>query len=411
MQATAIIKAVQNVTKKWARQRKAEERAANAEARRSRVMTRSSRESLKDVVFCHIEDAYKAVSDDGKLPAHARQIMYDVRRRIQDDTDEQLNDSYFTQNLLPTFIGEFPDIASDWDIVFDARGHFQEPHTHSNVSLGTLDVRWYLGGTRDKDNIVFDPGELYPTHGPLNRFDAILFIEKEGFMPLFNAVKLTERFDLAIMSTKGLSNTAARQLVDQLCGEHDIPLLVLHDFDKAGFSIAGTLQRDTNRYSFYHEIQVIDLGLRLDDVKTWDLEAETFYTNASPSSMSQNLRRNGATEDEIDFIVNQRKRVELNAFRSAEMVEFIETKLAKHGIKKVAPDVDTLEAAYRRALEIKYIKQRFTELKAEAKKLSESAKVPPLKHKVAKMLKEVPTMPWDRAIANLAGNDVGSERK
>ena len=32
----------------------------------------------------------------------------------------------------------------------------------------------------------------------------ILFIEKEGFMPLFEAVQLAERFDLAIMSTKGM---------------------------------------------------------------------------------------------------------------------------------------------------------------------------------------------------------------
>ena len=99
-------------------------------------------------------------------------------------------------------------------------------------------------------------GAAFSTRGPRHRFGAILFIEKEGFMPLFEAVHLAERFDIAIMSTKGVSVTAARQLVDELCGEHDIPLLVLHDFDKSGFTIVGTLQRDTRRYSFENAIEV-----------------------------------------------------------------------------------------------------------------------------------------------------------
>jgi DNA topoisomerase VI subunit A len=77
-----------------------------------------------------------------------------------------------------------------------------------------------------------------------------LFVEKEGFDPLLKAAHIDEKFDLAIMSTKGMSVVAARALVDEICHDHDIPLLLLHDFDKAGFSIAGTLQRDTRRYEF-----------------------------------------------------------------------------------------------------------------------------------------------------------------
>ena len=135
------------------------------------------------------------------------------------------------------------------------------------VPLGTLHVRNYLHRI-DKHKV----GDLnfnilerrYPTFGPKNAYGAILFIEKEGFFPLFEEVKLAERYDLAIMSTKGMSVTAARKLVDRLAGDHDIPLLVLHDFDKSGFSIVGTLRRATRRYSFANPIEVIDLGLRLD---------------------------------------------------------------------------------------------------------------------------------------------------
>jgi hypothetical protein len=70
-------------------------------------------------------------------------------------------------------------------------------------------------------------------------------------------VNLAKRFDIALMSPKGMSSTAARTLVDHLF-EHRIPLLVLHDFDKAGFSIIGTLKRDTRRYSFDNKVKVIE---------------------------------------------------------------------------------------------------------------------------------------------------------
>src|SRR4029453_6287398 len=129
----------------------------------------------------------------------------------------------------------------DWDVVYDDRGHFIEPHTEHRLGLGTIAVRDYLVEVENHADAYDDLPNIelaesqFPTIGPGNRFGAILFIEKEGFMPLFEAVHLAERYDLAIMSTKGVSVTAARKLVDELCGEHEIPLLVLHDFDKSGF--------------------------------------------------------------------------------------------------------------------------------------------------------------------------------
>jgi hypothetical protein len=90
----------------------------------------------------------------------------------------------------------------------------------------------------------------------------LLYIEKEGFLPLFDAVHLV-RHDLAILSNKGMSVTASRELADTLCALYDIPLLVFHDFDKAGFSIFGTLQKNTRRYSFRNPIKIIDMSMRL----------------------------------------------------------------------------------------------------------------------------------------------------
>ena len=88
----------------------------------------------------------------------------------------------------------------------------------------------------------------------------MLFLEKEGFTQILEAAKIAERFDIAIMSTKGMSVTAARMLVEELCGKRGLPLFVLHDFDLAGFSIKKTLTESGERYQFKHKINFIDLG-------------------------------------------------------------------------------------------------------------------------------------------------------
>jgi hypothetical protein len=246
--ADDIVIALRAVTKVWAKQRKQEERHASAEANRLQRFWRSRRETQKEVAWECMEVAYLAASSNDSLPATARQVMYAARPVIQERTGKQLDDQYFTQTLLPDYMEEH-DV--DWDVVFDDRGHLREPHTGYTIGLGTLSVRHYQ---RKIEQFGFkEPsfaGGTVVTCGPSGCFGAVLFIEKEGFMPLFEAVNLAERFDIALMSTKGLSNTAARHLIDQMCGGRKIPLLVLHDFDKAGFSIVGTLQRDTRRYSF-----------------------------------------------------------------------------------------------------------------------------------------------------------------
>lgn len=406
MDAEAITKLVQGVTKKWAKQRKAEERQANAKARRYEALTRSSRITIREAAWEVMEKAYLKASSNGTLPAHARQIMYAARGRIQELTGRTtLDDQYFTQTLLPDFMAEHADETAGWDVVFDARGHFEEPHTKRVVSLGTLEVREYLEkvGMPDADELELElpRGDRFPTHGPENRFGAILFIEKEGFLPLFRKVKLAERYDVAIMSTKGMSVTASRLLIDQLCGRHErLRLLVLHDFDKAGFSIVGTLQRDTRRYEFENEIEVVDLGLRLGDVKANRLESETVhYRNSNPT---WNLRENGATDEEIKFLSGdgyRGQRVELNAFTSADLVRWIEEKLKDHRVEKVVPDGECLDEAYRRALEIELLEEELEGIREKVRGRVKEAKVPRgLASRVRKRFKADPELSWDEAL-------------
>lgn len=274
----------------------------------------------------------------------------------------------------------YANATREWDVVFDARGHFAEPHTPVIVPLGTLDVRRYL---RDIESFgipgpasefeVTEERMPFPTKGPRRRYGAVLFIEKEGFLPLFRTLQLAERFDIAIMSTKGLSVTASRALVDKLCGRGEpdaVPLLVVRDFDKAAFSIVKTLAGDTRRYEFENEVKVIDLGLRLADVEAEGLASEDVTYTGDPR---KNLKANGATDAEIQYLCSEKvggqyvgQRVELNAFSSDAFIRWLEAKLVDHGVQKVIPSAADLTAAFKRSLVVEWLRHQMDDLVVDA---------------------------------------------
>ena len=80
--ADALIESVLSVTKNWAKQRKAEERHAAALNNRIYRMSRLREDTIKDLAYAVMEQAYLKASANGTLPAHARQIMYQARPLI-----------------------------------------------------------------------------------------------------------------------------------------------------------------------------------------------------------------------------------------------------------------------------------------------------------------------------------------
>jgi hypothetical protein len=258
-----------------------------------------------------MEAAYMAASGGGRLPASARQIYYQARPKIMAATDEKALDyNYFSQTLLPNYIEEH---GVGWDVVYDARGHLIEPHSNRRIGCGTIEIDNYLAALKAPEAKPADfEGAYIDIIGPRSGFAGALFCEKEGFNPPFRAVNLADRYDLMIISTKGVSVTAARKLIDVICGRYRVPLFTLHDFDVAGFLIRGVLQRDTRRYRFSNTVQLVDLGLVLGDVD--DLESEpAATTKTNETDLRRQLAENGATPDEIDFLLTDR--VELNALR------------------------------------------------------------------------------------------------
>ncbi|NVM57365.1 MAG: hypothetical protein HWN51_04535 [Desulfobacterales bacterium] len=423
MKGDLLVKAIESVTDTWCQQRKHEERGRpEVKARRRKVMHHdyeySTRVTIKEVAYRCMKQAYMKASAGGTLPAHARQIFYAARPPILAKAHDRqgytprLESGYFTQTLLPDYMNEHSTETADWDVVFDARGHLVEPHTKKTVPLGTLGVRRYLHnmtGSSGNDVSCEEVDVGYPTCGPANRFGAILFIEKEGFLPLFEAVKLAERHDIAIMTTKGMSVTAARSLVENVCGSSGIPLLLLRDFDKAGFEIAASFKKDTRRYQFVQPFEVVDLGLRLDDVRTWGLVSEDVFYRADPRF---NLFQNGASQEEIHYLCEggtpkhyHGQRVELNAFTSDDFIKWIESKLDDLGISKIIPDGDTLNDAYTRATKVAVINKAIEAAQEHAEKAAQKNPMPKtLKQMIDKQLKEDPTQPWDKVVAHLAAS-------
>jgi hypothetical protein len=346
--AEAIAELVKSGTKRWTEHRKAEERHARARANRDDRFVRVRKITTKEVAYDVMQRAYMDASTGGRLPAAPRQIYYAARGEILERTGkDNLDSQYFCQTLLVDYVRE---TGVDWDIVWDDRGHFTEPHTKDAFGLGTLHVRNYLAEIGAPS--LVEPkfiGGMVATCGPDGLFGAVLFIEKEGFMPLFERVSLAERYDIAIMSTKGMSVTAARMLIDKMCGRYKIPVYVLRDFDVSGFSIFGTLGGNTDRYTFNNAIKVVDLGLRLSDVNALGLESESVSLKNSPDKLRARLKRNGATNAEIEFLLTGR-RVELNSMTSSQLVAFVERKLGEHGVKKVVPDTACLDQAYQLAV-------------------------------------------------------------
>jgi hypothetical protein len=406
----ALKRAVEDVTRDWQRAKKTADRAGRM---RRRDLERLERQraprvvSLKEAVYEAMPQAYALVSDNGALPANARQLMYAARPLVLERTGGRTwsGDAYFTQTLLPDYLDDPDTKTAGWDIVYDDRGHFAEPHTDMRIGLGTLSARRYIQGWTDDRAAPGRPGFVYraPTSGPAQRFRSVLFIEKEGFQPLFERAQLAQRFDLALMSTKGMSVTAARQLVEQL-SVAGCTIFVLHDFDKSGLSILATLTTDTRRYRFETKPRIVDLGLRLADVRQLGLQAEPVaYGKSDPRP---NLLGNGATPEECAFLCSGEgrdfggQRVELNALTSPQLLAWLEAKLVAHGAGKFVPDTSTLEGAYRDAARA-YATEESAARAHEGFDVTRVDVPTDLSARVRAWLQSHEDAPWDQAIAEL----------
>lgn len=405
-------------TKGWTRFKlklKREERASTRRYQREKALAKRTVLTAKEA--CELpglmEAAYLKASGNGQYPANARQIMYAIRPALIERMGKEQpwkNDATFTQGILPDYIAHHPVETAHWDVVYDDRGHFDEPFTRIGIGLGTVAVRNYIrmwGSNEPAPDIAtgWQAEKLVPTAGPTNRYRYALFIEKEGFASLLKKAKFAERYDLAIFSTKGMSVTAARTLVEAL-SQVGVVILALHDYDKAGIKIRHTLGNDTRRYRFTIRPEVIDVGLRLEDIQAMALPAEpvVYGTHKDPR---EDILASGGSLADAAFLVDDGEpgywtgqRVELNAMTSAQFVTWLDRRLTELGIAKVIPEEKVLANAYIRAQRLQKLDGKISTIIQAIN--DEAIDVPPdLTRRIKETLVLDSELSWDEAITVL----------
>jgi hypothetical protein len=408
--ASDILAVTRSVTKEWTKQRKAEERGRRS--RWSREYIYSDRVNFTDVATQILPDGYNHASGEGRYSVSKRTFFYAVREAFKNKTGRELEFPYFAGTLLVQYMNRHPDETAKWKVTADPRGTLTIPNAGHDIHIpcGTLQIEEHLQDadqTRDAFDIDAALKIEWPSVKAGQRYQAVLYIEKEGFEPLLKEAKIAERFDLAILSCKGMSVVAGRRYVDEVCRvDGGVPLFVVHDFDKSGFEISQrltavsdwALENDRVAYEFQNDVNVTDLGLRLSDVEHYELQGESckFKGYFAPDSI--------CTEAEKAFLRSGR-RVELNEFTSPQFIEWLESKLRQQLGKLLVPSDDILVDAYRRALAIAEINHAVEEAKDTAINNADKATIPKsLRRQLQAAMKERPGAAWDRALYELARN-------
>jgi hypothetical protein len=310
------------------------ERMRRRERQREKDLLRSPRprRSKKELVF---EVLPEAIANAG-APFSARDLYYAVRpllyRRGGWPEGEALDYGYFSQTLLLEWQEEHGRIEGLWR---DPRGHLHEPHTRRTVALGTREVAAYE----------------FPPHA----FDKVLYVEKEGEWPKLRAARLAERYDMAVVSGKGYPAEAARALFERAEGR-DFQLFVFHDADLDGYNIARVMREATRRMPGY-SVDVVDLGLTVEDALDMGLEPEPFsrkkdVSDALRDSLSDVARQHLYRPRPFGKKGVEGERFELNAIIPTERrVAYVERKLEENGVRgKVIPPDDALSEEAREVL-------------------------------------------------------------
>jgi len=94
-------------------------------------------DTMKDLVWEVMGEAYNKASSNGRYYANARQIMYQARALVKNkNPDAWKQDSTFQVYLKEYILEERPSWASN--VVWSAKGNFIEPHTKKPVDFDDL---------------------------------------------------------------------------------------------------------------------------------------------------------------------------------------------------------------------------------------------------------------------------------
>lgn len=282
--------------------------------------------TMKDVMMDSMGEAIKKASGGGEYLFSQRQLFYAVRPYVISGFGKEPDYNYFC-NVLTDYEEEFGSVEG---LYRDPRGVLYHPHTGEEIPIGTLSVSNY--------------------ERPEWTFNKILYSEKEGFFTILKKAKFPERFDCALLTSKGYASRAVKDLFD-LLGETDeeIQFFCIHDADSAGTKIYETLSEATRSHKGT-KVKVTNLGLDPWEALEMGLEVEAIKTGSKRKRAVAGYVEHGCDTwprdygyDELDWASwLQSYRVELNAMTTPQFLEWLEDKMETYGVGKVVPDEDVL---------------------------------------------------------------------
>jgi hypothetical protein len=281
----------------------------------------TDRITQKDVVLENLDDVIAEVSGDGAYRFNLRQLLYKLRPIVHNELGEELKTNNFSR-IITDYEAEHGEIDGMYR---EPRGSIYHPHNAETITLGDLMVEKY-----DR------PSWLY---------NKVVYIEKEGFSEALKAVEWPERHDCMLMSSKGFTTRAARDLVDKLA-EHNEPVTIfcVHDADAHGTMIYQTFQEAT-RARDARKIRIVNLGLEPWEAVEMGLEVETVPAEERRRAVAEYA----CTDDWEEWL--QTHRVELNAMTTPQFIEWLDGKMADYD--KLVPPEKVISAELDERIEAK----------------------------------------------------------
>ena len=313
------------------------QRLADREVRRQRLerikAQKAERKALPTIRETVLELLPRAVAVEASsgFMFNTRRLVYRIRDDVMRRTGRELTQNYF-DDLLTQIEAEQGDLHPL--LIREARGNYSIPHFPDDaIPLGTQSVRAF--------------------RRPPWAFNKIVAIEKEDLRLMLRQARWDERHDAFLTSAKGFTTRAARDLIDKIADTTEpVKVFSVHDGDWAGTLIQHTLQNATLARAA-RKIEIIDLGLQPWEGVILGLSVERVPTNYNkngelrryPVGEYVRARTDQAPAGETWEGWLQHSRVELNAFTSAQLIEWLDRNMAEHNVGKLIPPDDILRTS------------------------------------------------------------------
>lgn len=310
----------EEITRRKERERERESRRQANAVLAAQRRARGKKPTIEAALFDLFLPIYLDVSEQENVHISARDFYYAVRpafSKIEVRSGASgLDYAYFSTCLKRYRANHHPLRMID----FKARGTLHEICTGRQIPIGDRELRNY--------------------RLPVDQYNGILIIEKEGVFETLRdtgGAELLADWRLMVAANAGYAVDALRKLLVPAQREAGWTIAVWHDADPDGYNIARTIGEPPPHLSD-HRLDVLDIGLRIEEGLSLGLETETFTRRkALPAgilpTLSDSERR---LFDGIEYVSfdggkerrewRECQRIEINALPIRRRPDYLENK-------------------------------------------------------------------------------------